>query len=283
MALKSERKEWPYWCAALLLLLGCAACVWALFEKRPDQVCDCIVLGDSIYAEKREENPVAYRVFDASAQTVFNGAFGGTSLARFDQERYPDERMDAYSLAELTKSIVSKDFCVQRQITVEIPATEYFDAVEGELEKIDFSKAKVLLIGYGMNDYQNGVPLDDPKDPMNEYTFGGALRSTVTTLKKAFPQLRMILLTPTYSWYLEKGKSCEELDWGGGLLEDYVLLELEIGAACGVETIDLYHGLYETDSFENWSKYTRDGVHPNEAGMERIAGAIKQYLEEHPK
>ena len=281
MAAGEKKKDWPYWCAATAIFLLVALVVWGGFRDVPEHSCACVLLGDSIYAEKRVSGCVTDRLSDLWNGSVFNGAMGGTSLARSDKLRHMDEKMDLLSLAALTKSITTKDFGVQKQIRVEIPATEYFPDVVGELCEIDFTKTELLLIGYGMNDYQNGVPADDPKDPMNEYTYGGALRSVLSALKKTYPEMRIILLTPTYSWYPDRQGSCEELDFGGGTLETYVLLEQEIGASYGVETIDLYHELYPHDSMEDWSRYTRDGVHPNEDGLELIARKIKSYLEDH--
>jgi len=282
MAENSMKKEWPYWCAALGVFLLCAAAVWFFFWEKPEKGVKVVLLGDSIYAEKRATSPIADRLSKAFGWEIFNGAFGGTSLARSDQERWIDEKMDAYSLAAFSKAIVSKDFGVQRQIEIEIPATEYFDEVMTGLSRIDFDGVETLFIGYGMNDYQNGVPLETKGNPMNEYTYGGALRAVLKAFQKRWPKLRIILLTPTYSWYLEREMSCEELDYGGGVLEDYVNLEVQIGGEYGVEVIDLYHDLYPHEGFEDWNRYTRDGIHPNEDGLELITQRIKAYLEEHP-
>ena len=283
MTEKEARIEWPYWCAALGAFLVCVAAVWFFLWEKPTKRVDVVLLGDSIYAEKRLEGCVAQRLSKAFGKEIYNGAFGGTSLARSDGERWIDERMDAYSMAAFSKAIVSKDFGVQRQIEIEIPATEYFDEVLTGLSQIDFDGVELLFIGYGMNDYQNGVPLDDAGDPRNEYTYGGALRAVLAAMRGTYPKLRIILLTPTYSWYDTLGKSCEEADFGGGVLEGYVELEKKIGEEYGVEVIDLYHDLYPHESFEDLSRYTRDGIHPNEDGLEMISQRIKTYLEEHPR
>ena len=283
MAGKDENKEWPYWLAAIVTFLICAVMIWLFLCERPSEGVRVVLLGDSIYAEKREETCVAQRLSKVLGLPVFNGAFGGTSLARSDSQRRMDEKLDDYSLVAFSKSIVSKDFGVQKQVRVEIPATEYFGTVLEELANIYFTKTELLFIGYGMNDYQNGVRLEDERDPWNEYTFGGALRSALKMLGETYPQLRIILLTPTYSWYEDRQKSCEELDFGGGFLEEYVNLELKIGAEYGVSTIDLYHDLYSHESFEDFSKYTRDGIHPNEQGLKLISQRIITYLEEHPR
>lgn len=281
--MKNLKKEWPFWAVALAAFLACAWAIWLFTSDRPERVEKRLILGDSIYAEKRGGSSVADRLGQAWNGNVYNGALGGTSLARSDRQRLMDEQMDPFSLVALSKAIVSGDFGVQRQIHVELPATEYFDEVKAELETIDFKQTELLLIGYGMNDYQNGVPLEDPKDPGSEYTYAGALRSALKSLQARCPKARIILLTPTYSWYLQVGKSCEEQDWGGGLLEEYVALERSLGAELGVETIDLYHDLYPHEVFEDWEKYTRDGIHPNDAGLELISQKIIAYLEEHPK
>lgn len=283
MAEKEIKKEWPYWCAALAVFLLCACAIWFFFWEKPGKSVKVVLLGDSIYAENRTKSPIADRLSQRFGWEIFNGAFGGTSLARSDQERWSDEKMDAYSLAAFSKSIVSKDFSVQRQIEITIPATGYFGELLGELSQIDFGSVETILIGYGMNDYQNGVPLDDAGNPVNEYTFGGALRAVLGALQKTYPKVRIILLTPTYSWYLIREKSCEEADFGGGFLEGYVNMELQIGAEAGVEVIDLYHDLYPHESFDDWSKYTRDGIHPNEDGLELITRRIATYLEDNPR
>ena len=283
MALKSKGKEWPYWCAAfaaVLLFLGTFRC---FYHREPSRFPKGLVLGDSIYAESRGGGSVSDRVSSALGKEIFNGALGGTSLARADEKRLPDERMDAYSMASLSKSLVSGDFGVQKQIKVEIPATEYYDEVLQGLTEIDFEGLEILFLGYGMNDYQNGTPLENPEDPFDEYTFGGALRSVLRALRKTWPELRIVLLTPTYSWYVDRGESCESLDFGGGTLREYVELEKKIGEEYGAEVIDLYGDLYPHETFEDWKEYTRDGVHPNEAGIERIAEKIASRLEEHQR
>ena len=283
MAWKEEIKEWPWWCAALALFVACAGLCWFFFWNKPGEVARYVMIGDSIYAEKRGGASVADGLSKTLGEPAFNGALGGTSLARSEQLRHADEKTDLLSGVALSKAMVSKDYGVQKQIHVVSPATEYFDDVILQLSKMDLSKTEMLIIGYGMNDYQNGVPLDDPEDPLNEYTFGGALRATLKSLKHSFPKLRILLLTPTYSWYVDREETCEELDWGGGYLEKYAELEKRIGEEYGVETLDLYHDFYPHETFEDWSKFTRDGVHPNEKGIELITQRISSYLEDHPR
>ena len=147
------------------------------------------------------------------------------------------------------------------------------------MENIDFGQVKILLIGHGLNDYHGGAPLDNPDNPYDEYSFAGALRSSITALKKAYPDMRIILVTPTYSWYLVQGQTCEELDAGYGVLEVFVEKEKEVAAELGVEVIDLYHDFYPHETWEDLYVYTDDGLHPNEAGRQKIAEKLAEYLQ----
>lgn len=279
---KEIKREGIAWLIAGIFFVVGISVVFLLLSPKQKSAPKVVFLGDSIYATARGGDAVPDQLAGRFDGEVLNAAFGGTSLARTDRERWMDLSMDSMSFISLSKSILSKDFSVQRQARIEEPATEYFDEVIEELSKVDFSKVEILFLGYGMNDYQNAVSRNNPEDPLDEYSFGGALRRTLGDLQKKYPSLRMILLTPTYSWYLTKEKDCEQQDWGGGFLWQYVALEKEIAAEYGVAVIDLYQDLYEHEVFEDWKTYTVDGVHPNDLGRKLIAERIAAYLEEHP-
>ena len=122
----------------------------------------------------------------------------------------------------LIDSMIAQDFSPQRQTKISGYATEYFPELVERLDRMDFGKLSLLLLEYGMNDYQNGTPLENPQDALDEYTFAGALRLVLGKAKIEFPNCRIVLVSPTYSWYVSDEKSCEEMDFGGGFLEDYV-------------------------------------------------------------
>lgn len=271
-----------YWLLAALMFGVLALAVIRPWKEKKDLAPEVVILGDSIYGEYREPDSIAGLLEENTGRKVFNGALGGTCLARRDVLRHMDHTEDGLSMAALAKSVVAGDFSVQQLIHLSADATWYFDSVIDEAERVDFDRVKLLIVGYGLNDYHAGVPLEDPEDPTNEYTFGGALRSVLGQLKDRYPRLRILLVTPTYTWYSQMGMTCEEYDGGGGVLEDYVAVEQRIAEEFGVELLDLYHDFTPHESGESWDTYTRDGVHPNEAGRARIARALADYLEENP-
>ena len=240
---------------------------------------DAVFLGDSVYGLCRDETSIAAKVQDKTGLKCYNGGLGGTVLGRADAERRLGYTKDSVSAAGLVRSFVVKDFGVQKTVRVREPATDYFEDTLGDLGPIDFDQVKILFIGSGLNDYHAGNPIESTENPYDEYTYCGAIRSIVRELRDAYPDLRIIFITPPYTWYTVPELTCEEYDLGGGVLEDYVNAEIGLCQALDVEVIDIYHDFYPHDTWEDLYLYTDDGLHPNEASREKIAQAIADYLD----
>lgn len=279
---RSGKRRICHWIIALLCFCGAVLAVICLTEGRKKSSPELVIFGDSIFAQIEGSIPVSDRLQSKSGLTVLSGAFGGTCLARQNVRNTMDFDRDILSMTVLARAAASEDFLPQQSVRISEPATWYFEETVDRLDEVDFDDVRILLLAFGMNDYHCGIPVEDPEDPLNEATYAGALRTVIGLLRERYPGLRLLLATPTYSWYPDRGITCEELNPGGGLLEDYVEKELEVAGECGVEILDLYHDFYPHEKPEDWKEYTRDGVHPNEEGLERIAAAIADYLEENP-
>ena len=243
---------------------------------------DVVFLGDSVYGLCRDETSIAAKLQDKTGLKCYNGGLGGTVLGRADEERRLGYTKDSISAAGLVRSFAVKDFGVQRTVHIRESATDYFEDTLGDLGQIDFDQVKILFIGSGLNDYHSGNPIEstaDPYHPYDEYTYCGAIRSIVKELREAYPDLRIIFITPPYTWYTIPELTCEEYDLGGGVLEDYVNAEIGLCQALDVEVIDIYHNYYPHETWDDLYLYTDDGLHPNEAGREKIAQTIAEYLD----
>ena len=98
-------------------------------------------------------------------------------------------------------------------------------------------------------------------------------------LRKSLPHLQIILISPTYNWYLNTLENCENKDFGGGYMPGYVDVAKEIAEEYGVGYVDVYTDFYPQKSHQDALIYTEDGVHPNEDGRKKIAEAIIEYIE----
>lgn len=242
-----------------------------------------MMMGDSIPGASRDETSITALLGQLLGEPVFNGSLGGTGMSRLDREGRLAYTKDCLSMQALSQAIATKDFGVQQTVYSREAATGYFSVAIDMMETVDYDGLEVLIIEHGINDYHAGVPLENPEDDLDVHTFTGALRSSVLTLQEAYPDLRIVLLTPTYSWYPDgesSGLTCEEYDLGGGVLEDYVNAELDTARELGIDVIDVYHGLYPHEEWSDWELYTEDGLHPNEEGRRRIAWRVYEYLRE---
>lgn len=274
-----------------IILYGLSATVLAClllltFHQRTDrlerQQVSVVALGDSVFGLIRDDTSIPAQLERGLGKSVFNGSFGGTCISRIDSEHRLTRAIDSFSLAGLTKAVAADDFGVQQTARIRESNTEYFaDTVDG-LEKIDFSSVELVIIMHGLNDFYESVPIYNEEDPLDEYSFTGALRSSLLALRQANPNMRILLVTPTYTWHLYSGLTCEEYNGGNGIQEDYVQAEIEVAEELGVELIDVYHGLYPHEKWEDWELYTFDGLHPNEAGRELLTDIICDYLKENP-
>lgn len=265
---------------AAILLFGVIFCT--TFHDRTEGMelrqAEIVTFGDSVFGLVRDETATPARLKELLGLSVFNAALGSTCMARLDTGGKPGYTKDALSMAGLAKAIWAGDFGVQHTLRMRESNTEYFAGVLYDLERVDFSRVKIVLIQQGINDYHAGTPIENPEDIYDEYTFLGAIRTSVKALRKVNPSIRIVLVTPTYSWYNVTGLTCEEADYGGGVLEAYVEAELRVARELDIDVIDVYHDFYPHDSFGDWELYTSDGLHPNEAGREKLAGRIAEEL-----
>ncbi len=247
---------------------------------KDSQKVQLVAFGDSVFGEVRDGTGIPDRVAELLGMSFCNGAFGGTQAARGDREYRLDYGKDAFSLVGLSKSVYAKDFGVQQTIRLKESSTDYFEEVIDELARIDFAEVELILIQHGLNDFYAGVPVESAEDPYDEYTFTGALRTSLKLLRERCPEAEIVLVTPTYTWNFREELTCEEFDAGCGTMEDYLAAEKKVAQEFGIEVIDLYHDFFPHGQWSDWELYTRDGLHPNEAGRKMIAERIYDCLQE---
>ena len=275
-----KRKNIGYGAAAAVLLALLSALVLGAPADRSEKThVRILALGDSVFGLEWEGETVPQSLERLLGESIFNGAFGGANVCRVNWESPLDRSIDALSLVALTRAAAVEDFGVQQTLRYREVNKEYYESRIDELAQVDFTGVELVLIQQGLNDYYSGVPLENQEDPYDEYSFKGALRSSVRSLRRIDPEIRILLVSPTYVWDMGSRRTCEEYNSGYGNLEAYVQAQKEVAEEMGLEFLDLYHDLYPHDTWEDWKIYSIDGMHPNGKGRELIAERIAEYLQ----
>lgn len=237
-----------------------------------------VFLGDSLFGQVRDESSVPALVSAHLEVSAYNGCFGGTDAARIASDKGLSPKKGLLSLDALAVAVTTGEFGAQRTLRIKENGTAHFAGTIEELSAIDFKKTDILVLEFGTNDYFDGVPLYNGEEPEDGYSFYGALKGAVRRIQGKYPDIRILLVSPTYHWIVSQSQTCEEWNVGEGLLEDYVAVEERVARETGIEFLDIYHDFYPHDTWDDYIAYTLDGVHPNDAGREKIAGKIAECL-----
>lgn len=277
--LKKEVKWIPIGLAVLVLALLLVYVGKQTLGKEKEEY-RIVCLGDSIIGNIRDETSVTSVMESILGEPVANGAFGGTCASLSNSEYRPTFYEDSLNLAALVDAIVTDNYEVQfYDISSNRFQLPYFAGALDELAQVDFSKAEIVFIEHGINDYSAGRPLDNPDNPKDVYTYGGALRYAIERLQEAYPQLQIVLVTPLYCYFQEYGvrtSDSETLDLGYGVLERYVETEMAIAEEYNLPCIDNFHNMGLNSS--NIDDLTIDGIHLNDKGRAILAKVLADYV-----
>lgn len=140
------------------------------------------------------------------------------------------------------------------------------------------SKADVVVVFGGTNDYGHGdAPIGTPSD-RTDSTFYGALHCLYLALLKKYPAAQIVVMTPLH----REGENNLLNDFGlrnVGFLSDYVRIIKEVAAFYALPVLDMYSlsGI-QPDVPLLKERFAPDGLHPNDAGHERIYRLLREFL-----
>lgn len=190
-----------------------------------------VFFGDSVIANYTDSTSVPGVVNGISAAQTYNYAVGGSSAAWEDEE----------------------DQCFPKVVE------RFLQKTPPEIEN---SSRLCFVVNFGLNDYFNGFPIDDPADAYNDRTYTGALRAGIRLLKEAFPSSDIIIMAPNFASYFTNGTEINSSV--GGILTDYVAAAQIAAEDMDVLFMNNYTGL--GINFQNRADYLVDGCHLNETG-----------------
>ncbi|MBE6886754.1 MAG: SGNH/GDSL hydrolase family protein [Ruminococcaceae bacterium] len=140
--------------------------------------------------------------------------------------------------------------------------------------------AEIIVVFGGTNDYGHGdAPLGTPADRTPE-TFWGALHTLYSSLAAKYPAAKIVVLTPTHR--LDEGNPRGAFDYKPApvaSLREYVSIIREVAEYYSFPVLDLFasSGLQPAIPAIQ-ERFMPDGLHPNNAGHEKLADQIVKFL-----
>ena len=140
------------------------------------------------------------------------------------------------------------------------------------------SEADVVVVFGGTNDFGHGDATIGDFSSRDECTFYGALHILCTSLINKYPKADIIFMTP-----LHRVSEDDEVNEIGlkheALLSGYVDIIKEVAGYYGLPVLDLFNtsGIQpKVDIIREI--YMPDGLHPSDAGAEKIAKRLYNFL-----
>lgn len=231
---------------------------------------DSIVnLGDSIFGNNNSITSISNLIAYNMGNTVYNCAFGGTRMVARGST---DTGYDKFDFSTLINSIVSGDFSEQENAINSYSLPSLYRDRLNTLKAVDFNKVKIITLNHGTNDYTSSITPSSFKEKYKE---------TVGKLQTAFPNINVVLITPTWRCWLNNDGSFKEDGttrlYSNYTLYDYVDAVKDVSKEMNVSLIDLYNiGINKY----NWSNFfsESDTTHQNENGRRKIADVISRSL-----
>ena len=248
-----------------------------------------LFFGNGAFAEDRDsENNVVNMIAKQTGAKVYNCAVEGSYLAAKSSSMiYTESGLDVYNFYWL---------CIYLTWDEEL---DYFDWLESQpnanilpetkelrktLETIDMSTVDTIAIMYDGSDYLAGSRFHNPENPTDIMTFTGNLAAGLDVLQAKYPEIRIIVMSPTYAFGVDDNGNYVSSDIkkyeGGEALSTYMLKEGEVTGERRITFVDNIYGTFNEDEAP---EFLKDNIHLNQKGRELLAtrfiGALTRYDE----
>ena len=249
-----------------------------------------VCFGDSITGNYPAPMDYPSMLAEKLGATVYNVGFGGCCMCDNGQERR------LFTMCRLVDSIVAGDFTAQENSGVSITYKQggvnvnYVPMRIETLKAIDWSKVDYITIAYGTNDWNSNYGLDNENNPLDTTTYIGAFRYSVEKLLTAYPNIKILPITPLWRWWdtntgMPSGETGDYLDANtyakgtGYYLWNYGDALIEASKDYHIPTLDMYHKCM-MNKFNRYQYFnTTDGTHPKLEGRVLFAEILASALE----
>ncbi len=248
-----------------------------------DGVRTVVILGNSPFSDQRDaDDSVVSLASRMTSATFYNCSVAGSHLAAANETfRAEKDPMDAFNLYWLSTLITLQNTDIYDSAFAVMGDTAPADAryAYDTLSTLDFQNVDVLAIMYDASDYLEERPLYNMLNTTDIQTFAGNMDASLELLRSTFPHLRIIVMSPTYAYYVDDNGEYISSDIHkstGYSLSTYAGNLEHIAYLHSVSYLD---NIYGTVNEDNADEYLEDHLHLNAAGRQKLAERFVYALE----
>lgn len=237
-----------------------------------------LVFGNAPFADDRDsEDSLAHIIEDMTGANVYNCAISGSYLAAIKPSivYVQDAPLDAFNFYWLctiaTCDLIDNAYRVAVELLGEDAPPEAMD-VFNTLKTIDYSTIDVIAIMYDGSDYLAGHEMYNDSNAEDILQFNGNMVAGVNLLKAHYPNIRIIVMSPTYAFAIDENGDYISSDvqrYGQDVLSTYSIKQY--GYCYDNLNVTFIDNLYGTITEDNAPDYLIDNIHLNVEGRKKVA------------
>ena len=248
-----------------------------------------VLFGNAPFADDRDSSDsLANLITKETGANVYNCSISGSYLAAQELNFDPTvAAMDAYCLywlVSLATGAPIDNYYVQaaEQLGDKTPADA--EEVINTLKTLDFNTIDTVAIMYDATDYLLGNPMYNDDNPTDPTQFTGNLEASLDVLQSLYPQIRIIVMSPTYAYAVDENGDYVSSDMyiynNRDVLSTYVIKECY---SANLHSVSFMDNLYGSITEDNAKEYLTDNLHLNVKGRKLIAKRFEYFLNYYAK
>lgn len=237
-----------------------------------------LAFGNAPFADDRDsEDSLINMMQKQTGANIYNcsvsGSYLATELPDLNASECPWDIFNFYWLCTIAvgnNPLIDEEYKKGLEIlgdTAPPEARQVYDT----LKSVDMDSVDVLVVMYDGSDYLAGHKMYNDSDATDLTQFTGNLEAGIELLQFYYPNIRLIVLSPTYAYGLDEEGNYVSSDiqrYGQDVLSTYVIKQY---ASCASRSVTFVDNLYGTINEDNAKKYLTDHLHLNIEGRKKVA------------
>ena len=248
-----------------------------------------VVFGNAPFADDRgSSDNLASLIAKETGATVYNCSISGSYLAaqhtNFDPTLAPMDAYCLYWLGDLAAGVPLDGYYNDAAKALGDKTPPEAEEVVNTLKTLDFNTIDTVAIMYDATDYLLGNAMYNDDNPTDPTQFTGNLEASIEILQRLYPQIRIIVMSPTYAYAIDEDGNYVSSDIyiynGRDVLSTYVIKECY---SANLHSVSFMDNLYGSITEDNAKEYLTDNLHLNVKGRKLIAKRFEYFLNYYSK